>query len=94
MEVNSIGPVSGSLPIRKVAQPATSPPVAETRPASPTDVLELTSVKSTAGEVDLQAEFRSQRIAQIQQQIADGTYETPDKLSKAVDRMLESLLAE
>jgi negative regulator of flagellin synthesis FlgM len=95
MEVNGIGPVSGSQPIRKVAQPATPPPTAEARPTSPTDELELTSVNSAApSQVDLKAEFQSQRIAQIQQQIADGTYETPEKLDVAVDRMLESLLAE
>jgi negative regulator of flagellin synthesis FlgM len=95
MEVNGIGPVSGSQPIRKVAQPATPPPTVEARPTSPTDELELTSVNSAAPtQVDLKAEFQSQRIAQIQQQIADGTYETPEKLDIAVDRMLESLLAE
>ena len=95
MEVNSIGPISGSQPIHKAAQPATPPPAAEARPTSPVDELELTSVNSAApGEIDLQGEFRAQRIAQIQQQIADGTYETPEKLDMAVDRMLESLLAE
>ena len=94
MEVNGIGPVSGSQPVRKVAQPATPPPTPETRPTSPTDELELSSVNPAASEVDLKSEFQSQRIAQIQQQIADGTYETPEKLDIAVDRMLESLLAE
>ena len=42
MEVNGIGPISGSQPVRKVAQPATPPPAAEARPTSPTDELELT----------------------------------------------------
>lgn len=94
MEVNSIGPIGGSQPVRKVAQPATPPPAVEARPTSPTDELELTSVNPAVGEVDLKSEFQSQRIKQIQQQIADGTYETPQKLNIAVDRMLESLLAE
>jgi len=94
MEVNSIGPISSSQPVRPVAQSATPSPAAEARPTSPTDELELTSVNPAASEVDLQSEFQTQRIAQIQQQIADGTYETPEKLDIAVDRMLESLLAE
>lgn len=94
MEVNSIGPVSGSQPIRKVAQPATPPPTAEARPTSPTDELQLSSASPEVGEADLKSEFQMQRIAQIQQQIADGTYETQEKLDIAVDRMLESLLAE
>ena len=95
MDVNGIGPVSGSQPVRKAAQSATPPPAPEARPTSPTDELELTSVNSAApSQVDLKAEFQSQRIVQIQQQIADGTYESPEKLDIAVDMMLESLLAE
>jgi negative regulator of flagellin synthesis FlgM len=94
MEVNSIGPIGSSQPVRKVSQPATPLPTAEARPTSPTDELELTSVNPAAGEIDLKSEFQMQRIAQIQQQIADGTYETSEKLDVAVDRMLESLLAE
>lgn len=94
MDVNSIGPVSGSQPVRNATKPATPPPAVEARPTSPTDELELTSVSGPATTIELQTEFQMQRIAQIQQQIADGTYETPEKLDKAVDRMLESLLAE
>lgn len=94
MEVNGIGPVSGSQPVRQVAQQAAPEAPAEARPVSPTDELELNSVNSASGEVDMQAEFRNQRIAQIQQQIAEGTYDTDEKLDIAVDRMLESLLAE
>ena len=31
------------------------------------------------------------RIALIRQQIAAGTYETPDKLDRAVDRLLDEI---
>jgi|AP95_1055475.scaffolds.fasta_scaffold44882_3 negative regulator of flagellin synthesis FlgM len=99
MEVNSLGPVSGGSPIRPTTPPiAASPPgapaVSADRPVAPTDELELSSVNSTSNSVDLNSEFRSQRLARIQQQIADGTYETAQKLDVAVDRMLDRLLGE
>lgn len=94
MEVNSIGPISGGQPVRKAAQPPAQPPVNEPRPVSPKDELELTSVNSASPEVDLETQFREQRIEQIKAQIADGTYETPEKLEAALDRMLGQILEE
>jgi flagellar biosynthesis anti-sigma factor FlgM len=35
-------------------------------------------------------EIRADRVSTIRQQIADGTYETPEKLSAALDRLLDS----
>ena len=34
---------------------------------------------------------RQARLAEIRRQIAEGTYETPEKISAAVEKMLESL---
>ncbi len=36
--------------------------------------------------------FRADRVATIKAQIADGTYETREKLSEAVDRLLDELV--
>ena len=36
------------------------------------------------------AGIRSDRVNAIRQAIADGTYETPEKMSAALDRMLDS----
>jgi anti-sigma28 factor (negative regulator of flagellin synthesis) len=93
MEVNGPGPVNGGQPVQRTSQ-TTAAQSAEARPTAPKDELEISSTNSAASEVDLQAEFRAQRIAQIQQEITAGTYETSDKLESAVDRLMESLLAE
>lgn len=94
MEVNGLGPVNGGQPVQRASQ-TNAAESAETRPMVPQDELEISSASSAAAsEVDLQAEFRAQRIAQIQAEIAAGTYETQDKLDVAVDRLMESLLVE
>ena len=97
MEVSGPGNVNGGQPVQRTSQ-TTAAQSAETQsaeagPTAPKDELEISSTNSAAGEVDLQAEFRAQRLAQIQQEIAAGTYETSDKLETAVDRLMESLLA-
>ena len=95
MDVNSIGPTSGGLPIRKVSQAMPLQRPLEARPVSPKDELRLSSVSSPeAAKAELEGAFRAQRLTQIQQQIANGTYETSEKLDAAVDRMLERLMAE
>ena len=40
---------------------------------------------------DAAADIRFDRVNAIRAAIADGTYETPDKLDAALDRLLESL---
>lgn len=93
MEVNNIGPASGGQPIQRTDLAPESTP-AEPRPVAPQDQLDISSVGSTNTQVELESEFRAQRIAQIQQEIAAGIYETPEKLEAAVDRMLDSLRTE
>lgn len=97
MDVSSIGPMSGGQPIRRTSQPA-APPAApapiEARPVSPKDELHLSSVDTSNTQVQMESDFRAQRLAQIQQQIAEGVYDTPEKMEIAFERMLESVLAE
>lgn len=69
----------------------------KTRPAAPVDQLDLsTSVGQTRGIADSSAiagggEIRLERVAEIRRAIADGSYETPEKLGVALNRMLDDL---
>ena len=82
------------------AQRSGPPKPADTAPkpsATPVDQLDLTS--AAAGADRLQAstqvagngEIRIDRVAEIRRQIADGSYETPEKLDAALDRLLDQL---
>jgi negative regulator of flagellin synthesis FlgM len=63
--------------------------------AQQADQLDLSPEALAIGEAQaaVQSEVsgvRSEKVAAIKQAIADGTYETPEKLSAALDKMLDS----
>jgi len=37
-------------------------------------------------------QLRTEHLARLREQIADGTYETPDKISVAAERLIDELL--
>ncbi len=80
------------------AQRAQPQKPAETAPkpnANPVDQLDLSSATSGVNRLDTTApiagggEIRIDRVAEIRRQIADGSYETPEKLDAALDRLLD-----
>ena len=68
------------------------------RPSSaPTDQLDLSSSAKSVNRLDSTSpiagggEIRIDRVAEIRRQIADGSYETPEKLDAALDRLLDQI---
>ncbi|QDT08975.1 flagellar biosynthesis anti-sigma factor FlgM [Planctomycetes bacterium K23_9] len=77
-------------------QPAESAKPAESnRMAQPADELDLSSAAvgvnrlQDSGAIAGGGEIRIDRVADIRRQIADGVYETPEKLDAALERMLD-----
>ena len=59
----------------------------------PDDQLEISETGQLLSSLGAGAGIRADKVAEIRQAIADGTYETPDKLELTVDRLLEALQA-
>ncbi|MCG8650766.1 MAG: flagellar biosynthesis anti-sigma factor FlgM [Pirellulales bacterium] len=64
--------------------------------AGPTDQLDLSHSAAvnrldTTSPVAGGGEIRIDRVAEIRRQIADGSYETPEKLDAALDRLLDQI---
>lgn len=57
------------------------------KPSRP-DKTSVPDATSTAGDAGNPRETRAERLARIKREIEAGTYETPDKLEAAVERML------
>ena len=92
MDVSGVGSVSGATPARAVApatnvsQPPTASPV-----AAPQDELEISSAGKMLDRLSESPEIRAERLAQIQEAIENGAYDTDEKLEAALSKMFDSL---
>ena len=68
------------------AQPTTHPTIVDT-----VDQLDISREAQQMLSVDRAADIRSERVADIRAQIATGRYETADKISTAVNRLLDEI---
>lgn len=65
--------------------------------ATPVDQLDLSSSAGAVSRLGNSSaiagggEIRIDRVAEIRRQIADGSYETPEKLDAALDRLLDQI---
>ena len=82
--VGSIGRVTGSVPY---SVPPRNQQVTETRP----DRVELSDHARLLDRLRQMPEVRSELVSAIRQAIADGTYDTPEKLNAAVGQLLDEL---
>lgn len=58
---------------------------------TPRDHVEISPLGQMLDGISRLPEIRHERVEAIRQQIADGTYETPDKIQVALDRLLDEL---
>lgn len=91
MNVNGIGSVNRTSSIPQV-QPAVRS--TSTTPSnaisSPTDEVEISSAGKMLENMNRTSSIREERIAQIKAAIANGTYETPEKLEAALEKMFSA----
>jgi negative regulator of flagellin synthesis FlgM len=59
---------------------------AENSSTAPVDQLEISA---EAQRISQTGDVRADRVADIRAQIANGQYETPEKINSAIDRMLD-----
>ncbi len=89
MDVNGISgvgravPVTGARPAETIETPASADALA------PQDEVQISSEARKLDELSRTSALRQERIEQIRQEIADGTYDTPEMLDKAMDKFLD-----
>jgi negative regulator of flagellin synthesis FlgM len=80
--------------VHKVNAPHHQPAAPSQRPEGTTtggDKLEISAAAQAAADIAEGGEIRLDRVAQIRQQIAQGAYETPEKLDLALERLLDDV---
>jgi negative regulator of flagellin synthesis FlgM len=60
--------------------------------AAPRDQVEISSLGLMMEGISRLPDIRHEKVEAIRQQIASGTYETPEKLERAVENLLGELL--
>jgi len=94
MQIHGPAHVHGPQPINPPHHAA--PPSTAADSTSPTsihaaDQLDISEAAQLISQARDAAPIRLDRVADIRAQIADGTYDTTDKLDLAVDRLLNEL---
>jgi negative regulator of flagellin synthesis FlgM len=87
MDVRSLGSVNGATPLRPAAPPAEAARSSETQPISTDDRVEISAAARLLETAGRSSEIRAERLNQIKEAIAAGTYETPEKLEAALLRL-------
>lgn len=59
---------------------------------APRDQVEISPLGQMLDGISRLPEIRHEKVEAIRQQIASGTYETPEKLDIALDRMLDEMM--
>ena len=91
MEVRGL---SSTSPLSPVNRPGIAPEAEKSQVAGPTtpkDEVEISAVGKMLDDASRTSGIREQRLAEIKAAIEAGTYETPEKLELALNRMIEQL---
>ena len=78
----SIGPPHSPRSTQPPARPGSAPI---------SDELQISDAARLTEQAGRVPEIRHQRVLEIRRQIAEGTYETPDKLDVALERLLDEI---
>ncbi|MHC4398227.1 MAG: flagellar biosynthesis anti-sigma factor FlgM [Planctomycetota bacterium] len=91
MHVHGPAHLHGAQPINPPHTSRVSRPVAPDHSGPIQDELEISDAAQLVDQIRELPEVRQERINQIRAQIADGTYETDEKLQIALGRMLDEI---
>lgn len=94
MQVNGPSHLHGAHGVNGPHYNRNNSPQANQASAAPSDQLDISPAALEAFEAQERGEIRTELVARVRQQIADGTYETPDKLNAALDAALDHILDE
>jgi negative regulator of flagellin synthesis FlgM len=92
MQIYGPAHVHGAQQITAPHSVRTSSPVEAASSAQIKDEVQLSDVGQLISQVHDLPEMRLDRIAQLREQIASGNYMTDERMSVALDRMLDELV--
>jgi len=91
MHINGISHVHAAQAVNQPHHSSNSQPAAQTSSFDAVDKLDISSNASYVSQVREAPEIRADRVAEIRAAIADGAYETDDKLDSALEALLDEI---
>jgi len=93
MQIHGPAHVHGPQPVNPPHQaaPSSTTSSSSTPSVHAADQLDISQAARAASQARDSAPIRLDRVANIRSQIADGSYETSEKLDAALDRLLDQL---
>ncbi len=91
MEIYGPAHVHGAHAINSPHMTRTNKPAPESQVQATGDQLELSEAGQIASRLSEMPDIRADRVAEIRAAIAEGTYETDEKLTAALDRLLDEI---
>src|SRR5262245_52059826 len=88
MDVNRLGSIANTS-FFKTARTTSAAPKPEARALNPKDTVEISS--AARSDSTAKPSLRAERLARIKAEIDAGTYDTPERLEAAMERMFSSL---
>ncbi len=77
------------FPIEAGSRPNSSAPVAE--PGKTSDQVEISDLGKAFADLQAASSYNAAKIHAIRKEIADGKFETPERIKGTVDRLFETL---
>ena len=91
MQINGSTHVHGAQPINAPHRAQASQPATSSSNVTETDQLDISHEADMVSRVREIPDVRADRVAEIRAAIAEGTYETDEKLDIAVGRLLDEI---
>lgn len=91
MEIYGAGGTQGPQPIYPRLAEFSIDAGPSVQAGSPRDQVEISPLGQMLDGIGRLPEIRHERVEEVRRQIAAGTYETPEKLDVALDRLLDEL---
>ena len=89
-EVNAVQGLATTATLREFANQSPRQNARADKP-TPNDSVEISELATFLNRLAELPEERARKIVEVRNAINDGSYETPDKLEVAIDRMLNDL---
>jgi len=91
MQIHGPTQLHGAQPINAPHSARVSPPAERTFSPQIQDEVSISDAARLAEQVRQMPEIRQELVDRIRAQIASGSYETPEKLDLAVERLLDEI---